>query len=657
MKKILLLLVILLFPFSSAEDLFDYQSLELEHKISSYMIINPTSSNYYVTSAEILLSWFPRDDYRQEISYIQTEPSGEEENDGLNFVFRKPQKKKLDVSVESVVETSSDYKKVFSKVKFPITELDSEFAPFLTEQDIIDINNEISDLASELAAEKDDLFEVVFSFADWVERNIEYNLSTLTAEAAQKSSWVITNRYGVCDELTSLFISLNRAVGIPARFISGMSYTNLEIFESPWGPHGWAEVYFPDVGWVPFDVTYRQFGWVDATHIKLKESDDSSTSSVNYNAKGKNFNIQSGEIENEVDVISRGNLKQPLVSIDLEIQKEKAGFGSYNLVTAEVTNNQPYYITVSLQLAATQNVENFDDRFRNILLKPKEKKKEYFIVRVLENLKSGYIYTFPLKAVSSSTSAETSFKSEKKATVFDYNYFKSQIPEEKTVYSPINIECEADKSAVYIGEPLTINCKFTNKENKALGIIDICLEDECHKKQFGPKEQYNKEFVKEMPSVGVKNLAVTAKNDDFSITKYILIHSVDTPLVKISKLDYSEEVLFEEQADISFSVLQESFSNPSDIKVTLEGKRLSQSWNVEDLDIRREFSIAVPAKIMSLGLNEFKISVSYKDEKGQDYLVEEEFSIELINVSFSERIIIFLNQLSLIIDNFFPKLS
>ena len=71
----------------------------------------------------------------------------------------------------------------------------------------------------------------------------------------EPATWVYDNRQGVCDELTGLFISMLRELGIPARFVSGVSYTNLPEFAKPWGGHGWAEVWFPDVGWVPFDVT------------------------------------------------------------------------------------------------------------------------------------------------------------------------------------------------------------------------------------------------------------------------------------------------------------------------------------------------------------------------------------------------------------------
>ena len=65
-----------------------------------------------------------------------------------------------------------------------------------------------------------------------------------------------------------------RSLGIPARFSSGISYSTSDLFPEPWQPHGWAEVYFPGVGWVSFDITFGEYGYIDVTHIKLRDGFD-----------------------------------------------------------------------------------------------------------------------------------------------------------------------------------------------------------------------------------------------------------------------------------------------------------------------------------------------------------------------------------------------
>ena len=99
-----------------------------------------------------------------------------------------------------------------------------------------------------------------------------------------------------------MLIALNRALGIPARFISGVSYTNSDLFTEKWGPHGWAEVYFPGYGWIPFDVTYGEYGFVDPTHIRLKESLDATEASTSYQWLSTNVDLKTAPLDFEVNV-------------------------------------------------------------------------------------------------------------------------------------------------------------------------------------------------------------------------------------------------------------------------------------------------------------------------------------------------------------------
>src|SRR3989338_5822205 len=228
---------------------------------------------------------------------------------------------------------------VRQKIDFQIQELPEDIIAYTKPSETIDSNNEdIVRIASELAKGEDDLYVAVFKIADWTKNNINYNLSTLTAEVSQKASWVLENKQGVCDELTSLFIAMLRTLGIPARFVSGISYTDSPLFPEKWGPHGWAEVYFPSYGWVPFDVTYGEFGWIDPTHIKFKDSIDSDEPSTYYQWLGRNAELNTRKLDIKTSVISNiGQIQIPL-SIEASTLKKSVKFGSYNLVEATIEN-------------------------------------------------------------------------------------------------------------------------------------------------------------------------------------------------------------------------------------------------------------------------------------------------------------------------------
>ncbi len=69
------------------------------------------------------------------------------------------------------------------------------------------------------------------------------------------TNWVCDSRYGNCTDFHSLFISLARSQGLPARFEIGFSIPT----DKPEGPiagyHCWAWFYTDERGWVPVDIS------------------------------------------------------------------------------------------------------------------------------------------------------------------------------------------------------------------------------------------------------------------------------------------------------------------------------------------------------------------------------------------------------------------
>ena len=243
MKKSLILILLLLIPiaFAQQENYNDKTGLTIEYSSSGEILLQGRSGFDSLTTTLYLN---PIDSSRQTIQSLTTDPLSQNNGEDLIFEwdsFQDP----FTYELSSQIETHNNLYPI-EHVQFPIQNLDSRYEKYLEAGEIIDITPEIVSKASEIVEGETDLYTAVFRLAEWVNNEIEYDLSTLTAEAALPSSWVLDNREGVCDEISSLFISLSRSVGIPARFISGTAYSNLNYsFEN----HGWAEIYFPDQGW------------------------------------------------------------------------------------------------------------------------------------------------------------------------------------------------------------------------------------------------------------------------------------------------------------------------------------------------------------------------------------------------------------------------
>jgi transglutaminase-like putative cysteine protease len=89
----------------------------------------------------------------------------------------------------------------------------------------------------------------VLSIAEWVRRHVEYRYGTTDARTSAYDT--ATERSGVCRDFAHLLIAFCRALGVPARYVSGYA---LEL--DPPDFHGWVQVYL-DGGWHNVDATYE----------------------------------------------------------------------------------------------------------------------------------------------------------------------------------------------------------------------------------------------------------------------------------------------------------------------------------------------------------------------------------------------------------------
>jgi transglutaminase-like putative cysteine protease len=71
--------------------------------------------------------------------------------------------------------------------------------------------------------------------------------------AASPITDILEKGRGVCQDFTHLMTGLARAMGIPARYVSGMIHPDRERFRGFTQTHAWCELLFPSAGWVGFD--------------------------------------------------------------------------------------------------------------------------------------------------------------------------------------------------------------------------------------------------------------------------------------------------------------------------------------------------------------------------------------------------------------------
>lgn len=87
----------------------------------------------------------------------------------------------------------------------------------------------------------------------------EFSYDPAATTVATPLSEVLAQRRGVCQDFAHLFIACVRAMGLPARYVSGYLLTK----PPPGKPklrgadasHAWVSVFLPEFGWIDFDPT------------------------------------------------------------------------------------------------------------------------------------------------------------------------------------------------------------------------------------------------------------------------------------------------------------------------------------------------------------------------------------------------------------------
>ncbi|PKR76677.1 hypothetical protein CEY16_12725 [Halalkalibacillus sediminis] len=135
-----------------------------------------------------------------------------------------------------------------------------------------DLPQRVVDLAEEIAAngenpyDKAKLIESYFSM-----EGFEYETEDVPVPEEDEDyvdQFLFESQKGYCDNFSTSMVVMLRAIDIPARWVKGFTggepLYNQEVFEDNElksyevqnnNAHSWVEVYFPEVGWVPFEPT------------------------------------------------------------------------------------------------------------------------------------------------------------------------------------------------------------------------------------------------------------------------------------------------------------------------------------------------------------------------------------------------------------------
>ncbi|MFH0979004.1 MAG: transglutaminase-like domain-containing protein [Candidatus Woesearchaeota archaeon] len=580
-------------------------------------------------SATAILDFFPRDDSRQKVTTLITFPESTASFDTIVYQWSKPKEDVLTFSLYSHVVTTSKFFPINQKVDFPILYSGPELEKFLAQTLYIDFSNpKIRELADELSKDEDDLFDVCFSLAEWVHANIQYEPTPETVNFAQKASWVLEQRKGVCDEMTTLFIALARSLGIPAKFVSGLALGGNGEFAT----HAWPEVYFQGFGWIPFDVTNREYGYLDVSHIKLRESVDADVPSSRFEWVGQDVDLDRSELKVDADALQTQGDLQPRVSVQLLPVFSQLGESSLGLVQASLMNENPYYVVLVLRASSMLDVLQPEQA---VLLHPNEKKTVFWVVQAPEfvNGKASFSVfvndNFNFTAFLELGSDFKVFSEQEVYQEMDNRKGNDKLPDR----SRIQMQCIPASPEFYPDERFVVNCIVNNPSNEPMQAVLVCLEQDCHNLSLEPKERKSSAFeVKE------SQLLFTASFGSASRENNLTLRVLDLPSLRIMNISYPERVQFGKDYSIGFSLKKTSHDNPRNVLVIVDSAGETRSFELKELNSTRDYFVQMKGNSLLDQPGDFKIVASYYDLHNRRYEDEKSFSLKLEGLSFSQRI-------------------
>jgi len=144
--------------------------------------------------------------------------------------------------------------------------------PFLQDSSYIERTPVLWRKALDIQDASEDVFQTSYAIMEHIFRNYQYQsgATSVTTHASE----VIEKQTGVCQDFAHAMVALCRAIGIPARYVSGYFFdaTRDHQLRGSGASHAWTEVYVGDAGWIGLDPTNNKV--IDDTYIKIATGRD-----------------------------------------------------------------------------------------------------------------------------------------------------------------------------------------------------------------------------------------------------------------------------------------------------------------------------------------------------------------------------------------------
>ena len=651
---IILLILILLLNIALADmetsletDNFPYNYDELELKMNISGRINLTGNINTINKLEAKLNQYPKNSETLKIKYFNPYPDSSIKNNTMIFSFATNNiKKQMAYKIFTQFTNQKDKLNIKKDVSFPLKSIPSEMQEYVLETENIDMPGSLKYKASVLVKDSKTLLDATVNIAKWVSENIIYEEDFETADKVQKSSWVYENKKGVCDEITALFISMTRSVGIPTRFVSGVAYSQKN---KKFGNHAWAEIYMPNYGWIPFDITYREYAWLDSTHVPLTKNTDSKINSLECTVIGSSVGINTNKINFDVEIVNKKKLYFPNINLTINALSKNMGFG-YNVIEAELVHNYDYIIIPEIELTQVENLEILSPQQTFAILHSGSPQKARWIIRINDSIDNKYFYRFPIEVrlpnnnqsskIYINVSSQGIFYSESYVKNFINEKTESEINEHA---SELDIKCET-KPIYIINRKTEYKCNITNNANITFNNLNICFKEQCKSLSLEQDSIKQISFTPTFKELGLQTSILNISNPKLIKKEYLNFNVKDQPNIEL-KIQTLKNITFGNELNIPINISKISKNTPKNMKIKLSCSSIEKEWSYNNFGVNQIINLRLKGKNLYAGNNNLKVEITWENELGEKFETEKTINIELVDLNLWQRFYAFVNKL------------
>ena len=469
-----------------------------------------------------------------------------------------------------------------------------------------ELSRDIVLLARQLSSQT--LLETAGNINEWVHDNIQYVEEEPYISGFIPPAETIKTRKGVCDEMAALEVALLNALGINARVMKGIAYSNIH---NDWVAHAWVTL-----NNFSMDPAYNEYGFLSPAHIALGYSDND----LLVEGKGSikidtQFNVKTLRITKAISIPATAYALFPKIS-DY----------SYEAIILNITNPYNSWIIDEVQLIAPTGVRIIDDK-KIVVVQPHSSKQYRFLLQ-LRDLVPGFIYTYPVLLKGALIEANTSFKASNSYRYVSKKEVLSRNKEKKTV---MELVC-TNNIIHYSTQPVKIKCNTTLSQYKIVIPLNYSYK----------KKQNSLEIYLNITNPGKIGIPIELKS---SVVASDYVQVITLPTSFKPKLIYAPINSWDTVINTTIILDPPGKLSYRDISLILDTPFNRYIFTTPTLSRETIIPLNLSNKDFYIGNNTLRITINYTDLLNHTHIERYNYSIYLYSSSIKDKAYGFLKKI------------